>query len=208
MEDVLDLYHEPYDPAYPVVCFDEGGKQLFAETRIPLPMLPGQTQRFDYEYERCGTANLFMFFEPLAAWRQVTVTDQHTMLDFAHCLRDLVDIQRPHAKLIRVVLDNLATHSLAALYEAFEPAQARRIAQKLEFHYTPKHGSWLNMAEIELGVLQRQCLDRRIDNKAFLTTELQAWQEQRNQQANTVNWHFSTADARLKLRKLYPSFNA
>lgn len=208
MEDVLDLYHEPYDPAYPVVCFDEGGKQLFAETRIPLPMLPGQAQRFDYEYERCGTANLFMFFEPLAAWRQVTVTDQHTMIDFAHCLRDLVDIQRPEAKLIRVVLDNLSTHSLTALYEAFEPAEARRLAQKLAFHYTPKHGSWLNMAEIELGVLQRQCLDRRIDNKAFLTTEVQAWQQQRNLQAGTVNWHFSTADARLKLRKLYPSFNA
>jgi DDE superfamily endonuclease len=208
MEDVLDLYHEPYDPAYPVVCFDEGGKQLFAETRIPLPMLPGQAQRFDYEYERCGTANLFMFFEPLAAWRQVTVTDQHTMLDFAHCLRDLVDIQRPEAKLIRVVLDNLSTHSLAALYEAFEPAEARRLAQKLAFHYTPKHGSWLNMAEIELGVLQRQCLDRRIDTKAFLTTEVQAWQQQRNLQTRTVNWHFSTADARLKLRKLYPSFNA
>ncbi len=207
MEDVLDLYHEPYDPAYPVICFDEGGKQLFAETRTPLPMLPGQIQRFDYEYVRCGTANLFMLFEPLAAWRQVTVTDQHTMIDFAHCLRDLVDVQRPEATLLRVVLDNLSTHSLAALYEAFEPAEARRLAQKLEFHYTPKHGSWLNMAEIELGVLQRQCLDRRIDNKAFLTTEVHAWQGQRNQQASTVNWHFSTADARLKLRKLYPSFN-
>jgi len=208
MEDVLDLYHEPYDPAYPVICLDEGGKPLTAETRSPLPMRPGQPQRFDYEYERCGTANLFMCFEPLAAWRQVTVTDHHTMLDFADCLRDLVDFQRPEATLIRVVLDNLSTHSLAALYQAFEPVEARRIAQKLELHYTPKHGSWLNMAEIELGVLQRQCLDRRIENQAFLTSEIHAWQAQRNQQASTVNWHFSTADARLKLRKLYPSFHA
>ncbi len=208
MEDVLDLYHEAYDPAYPVICFDEGGKQLFAETRTPLPIQPGHPQRFDYEYARCGTANLFMLFEPLAAWRQVTVTDHHTMLDFAHCLRALVDLQRPEAKLIRVVLDNLSTHSLAALYEAFAPAEARRIAQKLELHYTPKHGSWLNMAEIELGVLQRQCLDRRIDHKAFLTTEVHAWQVQRNQRAASVNWHFSTENARIKLRKLYPSFHA
>lgn len=208
MEDVLDLYHEPYDPDYPIICFDEGGKQLLSETRIQLPLLPGQPRRFDYEYERCGTANLFMFFEPLAAWRHVEVTDQHTLIDFAYCLRDLVDIHRPEAKLIRIVLDNLSTHKLAALYEAFEPSEARRIAQRLAFHYTPKHGSWLNMAEIELGVLQRQCLDRRIDNKPFLSSEVYAWQLRRNQEACTVSWHFSTADARLKLRKLYPSFHA
>lgn len=207
MEDVLDLYHEAYDPDYPVICFDEGGKQLLRETRTPLSMAPGQPHRFDYEYERCGTANLFMFFEPLAAWRHVEVTHQHTMIDFAYCLRDLVDIHRPDAKLIRIVFDNLATHKLAALYEAFEPAEARRIAQRLEIHYTPKHASWLNMAEIELGVLQGQCLDRRIDNISFLTSEVLAWQHRRNQDTCTVNWHFSTADARIKLRKLYPSFH-
>lgn len=208
MENVLDLYHEPYNPEYPVICFDEGGKQLFAETRTPLPLIPGQRYRFDYEYERCGTANLFMMFEPLMAWRHVEVTDQHTMIDFAHCLRDLVDIHRPHATKIRIVLDNLSTHKPAALYEAFDPVEARRIAQRLTFHYTPKHGSWLNMAEIELGVLQRQCLDRRIDNKDFLTSEVMAWQLRRNQDEGTVKWHFSTADARRKLHKLYPSIYA
>lgn len=207
MENVLDLYHEPYDPEYPVICFDEGGKQLFAETRTPLPISPGQPYRFDYEYQRCGTANLFMMFEPLAAWRHVEVTDQHTMIDFAHCLRDLVDIHRPDAKQIRIVLDNLSTHKPAALYEAFDAPEARRIAQRLTFHYTPKHGSWLNMAEIELGVLQRQCLDRRIDNKDFLASEVTAWQHRRNHDAGTVNWHFSTADARLKLHQLYPSID-
>ena len=207
MEDVLDLYQEPYDPDYPVICFDEGGKQLLRETRTPLSMVPGQPLRFDYEYERCGTANLFMIFEPLATWRHVEVTDQHTMIDFAHCLRDLVDIHRPDAKVIRIVFDNLTTHKLAALYEAFEPAEARRIAQRLEIHYTPKHGSWLNMAEIELGVLQGQCLDRRIDTMSFLTSEVHAWQLRRNQETCTVNWHFSTADARIKLRKLYPSIH-
>lgn len=206
MEDVLDLYHEPYDPDFPVICFDEGGKQLFAETRAPLPMQPGEPYRFDYEYERRGTANLFMFFEPLAAWRHVKVTERHTMVDFAHCLKELVDVHRPQAKLIRIVLDNLSTHKPAALYEAFDPVEARRIAQKLVFHYTPKHGSWLNMAEIELGVLQRQCLDRRIDNTSFLTSEVLAWQRRRNRDASTVHWHFSTADARHKLYKLYPSF--
>jgi len=206
MEDVLDLYHEPYDPDYPVICFDEGGKQLFAETRVPMPMTPGQPLRFDYEYERCGTANLFMFFEPLAAWRHVTVTEQHTMIDFAHCLRTLVDVHRPNATKIRIVLDNLSTHKPAALYHAFEPDEARRIAQRLEFHYTPKHGSWLNMAEIELSVLQRQCLDRRIDNHNFLTTEVHAWLQRRNHEACTVKWQFSTTDARRKLHKLYPSF--
>jgi hypothetical protein len=206
MEDVLDLYHEPYDPAYPVICFDEGGKQHFAETRPAVPIAPGQPRRFDYAYERCGTSNLFMCFEPLAAWRHVQVTDHHTMLDFAYSLRDLVDIHRPQAVRIRIVLDNLSTHTPAALYEAFAPAEARRIAQRLEFRYTPKHGSWLNMAEIELGVLQRQCLDRRIDNQAYLTSEVHAWTFRRNLDACTVHWHFSTADARLKLSKLYPSF--
>ena len=207
MEDVLDLYHEPYDPAYPVICFDEGGKQLFRETRTPLPISPGRPARFDYEYKRYGTANLFMFFDPLASWRHVEVTEQHTMLDFAHALRALVDEHRPEAVQIRLVLDNLSTHKLAALYEAFEPAEARRIAQRLELHYTPKHGSWLNMAEIELGVLKRQCLDRRIDCPRFLAAEVQAWQVRRNRESATVNWQFTTADARRKLRKLYPSFH-
>jgi len=205
MEDVLELYHEPYDPLRPVVCFDEGTKQLIGETRVPLPMSPGQPQRYDYEYERHGTANLFMFFEPLAGWRHVDVTDRRTKIDYAHCMKDLVDVHFPDAQVIRVVQDNLNTHRYASLYEAFEPAEARRILERLDFHFTPKHGSWLNMAEIELNALSRQCLDRRIDNKALLTTEVAAWEDDRNQRASTVNWQFTTQDARIKLRKLYPS---
>jgi len=208
MEDVLELYHKPYDPLRPVVCFDEGTKQLIGETRTVLPMAPGQPLRYDYEYERHGTCNLFMFFSPLVAWRHVKVTEQRTMVDFAHCMRDLVDVHFPDAEVIRVVLDNLNTHKPASLYEAFEPAEARRILERLEFHFTPKHGSWLNMAEIELNVLGSQCLDRRIADQAFLTTEVAAWEAQRNQHASTVNWQFTTADARIKLRKLYPSFYA
>ena len=208
MEDVLELYHKPYDPLRPVVCFDEGTKQLIGETRTVLPMAPGQPLRYDYEYERHGTCNLFMFFSPLVAWRHVKVTEQRTMVDFAHCMRDLVDVHFPDAEVIRVVLDNLNTHKPASLYEAFEPAEARRILERLEFHFTPKHGSWLNMAEIELNVLGSQCLDRRIADQAFLTTEVAAWEAQRNQHASTVNWQFTTADARIKLRKLYPSFHA
>ena len=207
MEDVLELYHEPYDPLRPVVCFDEGTKQLIGETRAVLPMAPGQPMRYDYEYERHGTCNLFMFFSPLVAWRHVKVTERRTMVDFAHCMRDLVDVHFPDAVAIRVALDNLNTHKPASLYEAFEPAEARRILERLEFHFTPKHGSWLNMAEIELNVLSSQCLDRRIADKAFLITEVAAWEEQRNQHASTVNWQFTTADARIKLRKLYPSFH-
>ena len=205
MEDVLELYHEPYDPLRPVVCFDEGTKQLIGETRVPLPMSPGQPQRYDFEYERHGTANLFMFFEPLAGWRHVDVTDRRTKIDYAHCMKDLVDVHFPDAQVIRVVQDNLNTHRYASLYEAFEPAEARRILERLDFHFTPKHGSWLNMAEIELNALSRQCLDRRIDNKALLTTEVAAWEDDRNQRASTVNWQFTTQDARIKLRKLYPS---
>jgi len=208
MEDVLELYHEAYDPLRPVVCFDEGTKQLIGETRTPLPMAPGEPLRYDYEYERHGTCNLFLFFEPLNGWRHVEVTDRRTMIEYAHCMRELVDVFFPDAETIRVVQDNLSTHKLAALYEAFEAAEARRILERLEFHFTPKHGSWLNMAEIELNVLGSQCLDRRIADKAFLASEVTAWEDQRNQNASTVNWQFTTANARIKLRKLYPSFHA
>jgi hypothetical protein len=207
MEDVLDLYHQPYDPLRPVVCFDESNKQLISETRTPLPMQAGQPQRYDYEYERQGTCNLFMFFEPLTAWRQVQVTEQHTMIDYAHCLKYLVDERYPQAEVIRLVQDNLNTHKPAALYEAFSPQEARRILHRLEFHYTPKHGSWLNMAEIELSVLNRQCLDRRLADKTILITEVTAWNSDRNQRAASVNWHFTTDDAPIKLKRLYPSFH-
>lgn len=208
MEDVLDLYHEPYDAAYPVVCFDEGTKQLIGETRSPLPMEPGQPQRYDYEYERHGTCNLFTFCEPLAAWRHVEVTDQRRMIEYAHCMKFLVDERYPEAKMIRVVQDNLSTHKPSALYEAFPPAEARRILQRLEFHYTPVHGSWLNIAEIELNVLNSQCLDRRIGDKETLKKEVAAWLVERNQRAASVHWQFTTQDARVKLRHLYPSFHA
>lgn len=206
MEDVLELYHEPYDPLRPVVCFDEGSKQLIGETKMPLPMSPGQPQRYDYEYERHGTCNLFMVFEPLRGWRHVEVTDQRTMIDYAHCMKELVDVHYPHAEVIRVVQDNLNTHKFASLYEAFEPAEARRILERLQFHFTPKHGSWLNMAEIELNVIHSQSLDRRIADKEFLISEVAAWVQNRNLHSSTVNWQFSTDDARIKLRKLYPSF--
>lgn len=208
MEDVLELYHEPYDPMRPVVCFDEGTKQLIGETRAALAMAPGEPLRYDYEYERHGTCNLFMFFAPLSAWRHVEVTDRRTLIDYAHCMKDLVDVYFPDAEIVRVVQDNLSTHKPAALYEAFEPVEARRILERLEFHFTPKHGSWLNMAEIELNVINSQCLDRRIAEKETLITEVAAWEHQRNQHASTANWQFTTADARIKLRKLYPSFHA
>lgn len=205
MEEVLDLYHQPYDPSQPVVCFDEGSKQLIGETRVPLPMRPGEPARYDYEYERHGTCNLFMFFEPLQGWRHVEVTDRRTLLDYAQCMKDLVDRWYPNAERIHVVQDNLNTHKPAALYEAFPPAEARRILQRLEFHYTPKHGSWLNMAEIELNVLNKQCLDRRIPHKQTLMNEVEAWHQDRNRRTATVNWQFTTQDARIKLRHLYPS---
>ncbi len=207
MEDVLELYHEPYDPLRPVVCFDEGTKQLIDETRTPLPIQPGEAQRYDYEYERQGTCNLFVFCEPLSGWRHVDVTDQRTMIEYAHCMKYLVDIRYPEVEYIRVVQDNLNTHKPAALYKAFPPQEARRILERLEFHYTPKHGSWLNMAEIELNVLSSQCLDRRIGNKETLTNEVAAWETHRNQHVKTINWQFTTPDARIKLKKLYPSFS-
>ncbi len=207
-EDILELYQQPYDPVRPLVCFDEGTKQLIGETRTPLPMYPGQPLRYDYAYERHGTCNLFVFFAPLLGWRHIEVTERRTMIDYAYCMRNLVDVFFPAAPVISVVQDNLSTHKPAALYEAFPPAEARRILERLAFHYTPKHGSWLNMAEIELNVLNSQCLDRQIAEKELLISEVAAWQDQRNQTAATVDWRFTTADARVKLRKLYPSFHA
>ena len=208
MEDVLEVYAEPYDPARPQVNFDETTKQLIQETRQPLPAQPGQPQRYDYEYARNGTRNLFLFVEPQAGRRHVHVTEQRTKVDFAHEMQWLVDEGYPEATVIRVVLDNLNTHKMASLYEAFEPAEARRIARKLAFHYTPKHGSWLNMAEIELSVLQHQCLDRRIPDEAMLQREIAAWEAQRNAEQATINWRFSVTDARKKLARLYPSLPA
>jgi hypothetical protein len=208
MEDVLDLYAEPYNPRRPKVNFDETSKQLIAETRRALPARPGQSQRYDYEYERNGTRNLFLFTEPQAGWRHVNVTEHRTMIDFAYQMRWLVDEAYPEAEVIRVVLDNLNTHKAASLYEAFAPEEARRIIKKLEFHYTPKHGSWLNMAEIELSVLQRQCLDRRIPDEAALNYEIAAWEEERNERQATIDWRFSVTTARAKLKRLYPSHPA
>jgi hypothetical protein len=208
MEDVLEVYAEPYDPNRPKVNFDETSKQLIKETRQPLPAQPGQPQRFDDEYERNGTRNLFLFVEPQTGRRHVHVTEQRTKLDFAYEMQWLVDQGYPEATVIRVVLDNLNTHKPASLYEAFPPAEARRIARKLEFHYTPKHGSWLNMAEIELSVLQQQCLDRRIPDEETLKHEIAAWEKQRNAERATIDWRFSVTDAREKLKRLYPSLSS
>lgn len=205
MEDVLDVYTRPYDPARPLVCLDELNKQLVAETRIPLPMESGQPVRFDYEYERCGTANVFMLSEPLTGQRQAVVTEQRTAVDFAKVIRDLLEVRYPQAEKVVLVMDNLNTHKPAALYQAFEPAIARSLIDRLEIHYTPKHGSWLNMAEIELSVLSRQCLDRRIPDLETLTQEVAAWEQTRNMKAQAVNWRFTTPDARIKLKRLYPS---
>ena len=205
MEDVLDVYHRPYDPRHPQVCFDEKCVQLIAETRQPLPVKPGQPQRYDYEYRREGTANLFVFFQPLKGWRHIGVTDRRTQADFAESMRYLVDEMFPQTQRIVVVLDNLNTHTPASLYEAFPPGEARRILNKLEFHYTPKHGSWLNMVEIEIGVLSEQCLDRCIPDKEMLATETRAWERARNERRATVDWRFSIADARVKLKRLYPN---
>jgi hypothetical protein len=205
MEDVLDLYEEPYDPRRPQVNFDETSKQLLAEKRKPMPPAPGQPVRYDYEYQRNGTRNLFMLTEPQAGWRHIAVTTHRTMQDFAHQMRWLVDEAYPEATVIRVVLDNLNTHKPASLYETFAPAEARRLLKKLEFHYTPKHGSWLNMAEIELSILSRQCLDRRIPDDATLQREITAYEDTRNAANATITWRFTTIDARKKLHRLYPS---
>jgi transposase len=205
MEDVLEVYRRPYDPRRPVVCLDEQSKQLVKETRQPIAAQPGRKQRIDYEYERNGTANLFMRFEPLAGRRRVKVTDQRTKVDFAQVIREMVDEDYPAAEMIVLVMDNLNTHKPASLYEAFEPAEARRLVEKLEIHYTPKHGSWLNMAETELSILTKQCLDRRIPDVATLRREIAAWERIRNKAESKINWQFTTHDARIKLKKLYPS---
>jgi DDE superfamily endonuclease len=205
MEDVLDVYQRPYDPVRPQVCLDEASKQLIGETRTPVPAAPGRPAREDYEYVRNGTASLFMIFEPLAGKRHVKVTGRRTRKDFAQVVKELVDELYPSAEKIVLVMDNLNTHGLPSLYEAFEPAEAKRIADKLEIHYTPKHGSWLDMAEIELGILSRQCLDRRIEDIGKLTREVAAWERKRNESGAKVDWRFTTADARVKLKRLYPS---
>lgn len=206
MEDVLEVYQRPYDPARPVVCLDEQSRQLIKETRTPVPAAPGRPERVDYEYERNGTANLFMLFEPLAGRRHVKVTERRTRTDFADVIRELVDVHYPQAEKIVLVMDNLNTHKPASLYEAFPPAEARRLIERLEIHYTPKHGSWLDMAETELSILTKQCLDRRIPDLPTLIRETAAWETQRNSQKATIDWQFTTDDARIKLKRLYPSF--
>ena len=204
MENVLSVYLRPYNSKHPVVCIDESSKQLIQDVIDSLPMQPGEPMKFDSEYKRKGVSNLFMIFEPLRGWRHVKVTDNRTAIDFAHCLEDLVDAHYPEADKIVVVMDNLNTHAEASLYKAFSPEKAFRIAQKLEIHYTPKHGSWLNMAEIEFSALSRQCLNRRIADQQMLTREIRAWEEARNQYQVKCKWQFTAEDARIKLHKLYP----
>jgi transposase len=204
MEDVLDLYAEPPDPKRPVVCFDESPTQLIGEVRQPIPAAPGQLERYDCEYRRNGTANLFVFLDAHRPWRTVKVTDSRTARDFAQCMRDLVDLHYPKAERIRVVLDNLSTHSAGALYEAFPAPEAHRILRRLEFHFTPKHASWLNMVEIEIGVLRSQCLDRRIGHRKTLETEIAAWECRRNVTSARIKWMFTTQRARTKLLRAYP----
>lgn len=204
MEDTLEVYSRPYNAEQPQVNVDETSKQLVADVTPPLPMQPGQPSREDYEYERCGTANLFMIFEPLAGRRHVKVTERRTSADFAQVLRELSDLHYPQAKKIVLVMDNLNTHKLSVLYQVFAPEEARRIGQRFEVHSTPKHASWLNMAECELSVLSRQCLDRRIDSFTQLAAEVAAWEQERNNQQVRVDWRFTTADARIKLKRLYP----
>jgi DDE superfamily endonuclease len=206
MEDILELYQCPYDPRFPVVNMDEKPLQLIKETRHPLPAKPGKPLRYDDEYERVGTATVFLFTEPLTGWRTVDVREQRTGVDWAHQVQHLLNAYYPDAEKVRLVCDNLNTHKVASLYEAFEPAEARRLAQRLELHHTPKHGSWLNIAEIELSVLSKQCLDRRIADLETLQHETQAWEHKRNAQQTGVDWQFTTADARIRLQRLYPQY--
>jgi len=207
MEHILDLYQRPYHEQQPVVCVDEKSKQLIAEVREPLPMEPGLPLRYDSHYERRGTANVFLAFEPLRNWRGTQVTERRTGVDFAHFIRWLADEIYPEAEIIHLVVDNLNTHKPAVLYEAFPAAEAHRLAQRLQFHYTPKHGSWLNMAEIELSVLSRQALADRMPDKEILAREVTAWEHERNHVGATIDWRFTTDDARIKLKRLYPSFD-
>ena len=207
MEDVLEVYRRPYDAQRPLVCMDENSKQLLEETRMPLPAKPGQKRRVDPEYQRHGVNNLFLFFAPLEGWRDVQVTDHRTKGDWAYAMKTLSDVQFPEAERIIVVLDNLNIHRPSSFYEVFEPTEARRLVERFEFHYTPKHGSWLNMAEIEFSILSRQCLNRRIPEADTLRQETAAWVQQRNAQQAKVTWRFTTADARIKLIKLYPSIS-
>jgi DDE superfamily endonuclease len=204
MEDVLEVYHRPYDSRRPVVCLDEGGKQLIGDVQPPLPVRPKHSAKEDHEYKRNGTANVFMLFEPLKGWRHAGVTERRANRDFARAILELLDVWYPAADRVVLVLDNLSTHTPAALYETFEPGEARRLVERLEIHYTPKHGSWMNMAELELSVLARQCLDRRIPDMGMLRREAAAWEESRNAAAVSVDWQFTTADARVKLKRLYP----
>ncbi len=208
MEEILDVYAQPLDAKRPLVCMDETNKQMLADVREPLPMEPGQPLRYDSEYERHGVNNLFLAFAPLLAWRNVTVTDHRTRLDWACFVKDLVDVHFPTAEVITLVMDNLNTHTIASLYEAFEPAEAHRIARKIDVHYTPKHGSWLNMAEIEFSALSRQCLNRRIPDTASLKREVGAWSDERNTHCTTVDWRFTCEDARIKLKHLYPKIQS
>ncbi len=205
MEDVLDVYKRPFDPRFPQVCMDEVSKQLLRDTRAPVPMEPGKPERHDYEYEREGVANLFLFCEPIVGKRWVDVTEHRKKVDWAHQIKELVDKRYPDAERIVLVMDNLNTHSPASLYEAFPAGEAKRLADKLQIHYTPKHGSWLNMAEIELSVLSRQCLDRRVPDFETLEAEVAAWQERRDAKGGKIDWRFTTDDARIKLKRLYPS---
>ena len=208
MEEVLDVYTRPYDPQRPQVCMDELSRQLIGETRVPVPTAPGQPAREDYEYVRNGVGNVFIFFEPLAGRRELKVTARRTMIDWAEAIRDLVDVHYPAAKQIVLVMDNLNTHRIGSLYEAFPPAEAARLARKLEIHYTPKHGSWLNMAESELSILARQCLNRRIPAQDVLDAEVQAWAADRNRARAEMRWRFTTDEARIRLARLYPSIAA
>jgi hypothetical protein len=208
MEDVLEVYHRPYDPQRPVVCMDECSKQLIGEVRTPLPPKPGQIAKYDSEYERRGTANVFMAVEPLGGKRKLRVTDRRTRVDWAQFIHFLLMTVYPEAAIIVLVMDNLNTHSIASLYEAFEPELARALAARLEIHHTPKHGSWLNMAETELSILSRQCLDRRIESQEIMVQETTTWEQNRNELGAGIDWQFTTADARIKLKRLYPSFHA
>jgi hypothetical protein len=208
MEDVLDVYQRPHDPLRPLICLDETSRQVLAHTRDPLPAAPGRPARHDPEYARQGVVNCFLVSEPLRGWRQVRLSKRRTRIDWAHCIKELVDVHYPDAERIVLVLDQLNTHSPASLYEAFPPAEAKRLADKLEIHHTPKHGSWLNMAEIELSILARQCLNRRLHDRATMDREVAAWTAARNTATATIDWRFTTDDARIKLKRLYPAVHA